>query len=63
MFRLLKVSNLTYFNTLGKYLTDFEADPFIYFIRLVAMDRTCVSPFFEYLIIQLSTFFSYLSIC
>ena len=50
-FRLFK-SNLPYFNTLGRYLTVFEADQFIYFIRLVAMDRTCVSPIFEYLIIQ-----------
>ena len=30
----------------------FEADHFIYFIRLVAIDRTCVSAIFEYLIFQ-----------
>jgi len=35
---------------LGRDLTVFEADQFIYFIRLVAMDRTCVSPIFEYYI-------------
>jgi len=41
-------SNLPYFNMSDKDLTVFEADQFIYFIRLVAMDRTCVSPIFEY---------------
>ena len=46
-FRYFK-SNLPYLNTLGKDLTVFEADPFIYSIRLVAMDRTSVSPIFEY---------------
>jgi len=50
-FRLLK-NNLSYFNTLGRDLTNFEADQFIYYIKLVAMDRTCVSPVFEYLIFQ-----------
>jgi len=33
-------------------LTVFEADQFIYFIRLVVMDRNCVSTIFEYLIFQ-----------
>jgi len=32
------------------YLRVFEANQFSYFIRLVAMDRTCVSPIFEYFI-------------
>jgi len=41
---------------LGRDLTVFEADQFIYFIRLVAMDRTCASPIFEYLIFLLPTF-------
>jgi len=50
-FRLFK-SNLPYFNTVGRDLTVFEPDPFIYFIRLVVIDRTCVSPIFEYLIFQ-----------
>ena len=52
-FRLLFLkSNLPYFNTSDRDLTVFEADQFIYFIRLVTMDRTCVSPIFEYLIFQ-----------
>ena len=45
-------SNLPYFNTLGRDLTVFEADQFAYFIMLVVIDRTCVSPIFEYLIFQ-----------
>ena len=44
-FRLFK-SNISYFNTLCRDLTVFETDQFIYFIRLVAIDRTCVSPIF-----------------
>ena len=51
-FRLFK-SNISYFNTLCRDLTVFETDQFIYFIRLVAMDKTCVSPIFDYLIFQL----------
>ena len=50
-FRLFK-SNIPYVNTLGRDLTVFNTDPFIYFIRFVAMDRTYVSPIFEYLIFQ-----------
>ena len=46
-FRLFK-SNFPYFNSPGRDLTVFEADQFIYFIRLVAMDRTCVSPIFTW---------------
>jgi len=46
------MSNRPYFNTSDIDLTVFEADQFIYFIRSVAMDRTCVSPIFEYLIFQ-----------
>jgi len=46
------MSNLPYFNTSDRDLTVFEADQFINFIRLIAMDRTCVSPIFEYLIFQ-----------
>ena len=45
-------SNLPYYNMSDRDLTVFEADQFIYFIRLAAMDRTCVSPIFEYLIFQ-----------
>ena len=45
-------SNLPYFNTSDRDLTVLEADQFIYFIRLVAIDRTCVSSIFEYLIFQ-----------
>ena len=50
-FRLFK-SNLPYFNTLGRDVTVFDTDPFSYCIRLVAMDRTYVSPIFEYLLFQ-----------
>ena len=50
-FRLFK-SYLPYFKTLGRDVTVFDTDPFIYFIRLVAMDRTYASPIFEYLIFQ-----------
>ena len=52
-FRFYK-SNLPYFNTLGRDLTVFEEDQFIYFIRLVAMDRTCISPFFWILDISMT---------
>ena len=39
MFYAFFKSNLPYFNTSDRYLTFVEADPFIYFTMLVAMDR------------------------
>ena len=39
MFYAFFKSNLPYFNTSDRDLTFFEADPFIYFTMLVAMDR------------------------
>ena len=44
-FRLFK-SNLPCINTSDRVFTVFGADQLIYFIRLEAMVRTCVSPFF-----------------